>query len=187
MLRAAPFLCLALAAVLSAGAAAAELSAWRFTWKGSGGYRIEGRLAFDARHLSAPTVTERDIACFVIEGFRGDMPVGRWALGQLRPETTWTLTFDPQAGALVVFGPGTPMPQAWNMDGYGRNCGAGGFGFNIGNAAQDICIDGRLIVESQVTPSQPLPARPAPEAGFPPDACAGPLLLGARPLAGAPG
>jgi hypothetical protein len=73
------------------------------------------------------------------------------------------------------------MPQAWNMDGFGRNCGPGGFGFNIGGAAQDICVDGRLIVASQVPPPTPLAATPAPGLSFPPDACSGELLLGRRP------
>jgi hypothetical protein len=163
-----------------AGAATAELSTWRFTWEGAGGYRIEGRMAFDAAHLSRPELRADDIACFVIEGFHGDRPIGRWALGQRGPATTWILTFLPTERAFAVYGPDHPMPQAWNMDGFGTDCGPGGFGFNVGNWAQDICVDGRLIVASQVAPSQPLPAVPAPGLGFPPDACPGDLLIGLR-------
>lgn len=166
------------AGLCQADTAAAELSAWRFDWQGGGGYRIEGRMAFDARHVSHPVIREDAIACFVIAGFRDEVPVGRWALGQLRPDTTWRLTFLPGAARFAVYEPGHPMPQAWNMDGFGTDCGPDGFGFNIGNAAQDICIDGRLIVESQVPPPTPLPAEPVPELRFPPDACTGEMLIG---------
>jgi hypothetical protein len=91
----------------------------------------------------------------------------------LRPETTWVLTFDAATGSFAPWGPGAEMPQAWNMDGGGYDCGAGGFGFNIGNAAQDLCIDGQLIFDSQVTPERPFPAQPAPGFAFPADACRG--------------
>ncbi len=174
-------------AVLAGGPAAAELAAWRFAWQGAHGYRIEGRMAFDARLMARPVVRADDIACFVIEGFQDDAPVGRWALGALTPGTTWVLTFLPGEGRFAVFEPGHVMPQAWNMDGFGTDCGPGGFGFNIGNAAQDICIDGRLIVASRVPPPTPLPAEPAPGLVFPADACAGELLLGGGAAGAAPG
>jgi hypothetical protein len=166
----------ALAALALAAPAAADSVSYRFAWEGGGGYRMEGAIAFDAGLLGAAEVRETDLQCFFIEGTRDGVPIGRWALGHLMPDTTWILTFLPAEGAFAVYGPGHLMPQAWNMDGAGRNCGAGGFGFNIGNAAQDLCRDNRLLFESQVPPSRPFPAERA-EVAFPADACIGPPLL----------
>lgn len=72
------------------------------------------------------------------------------------------------------------MPQAWNMNGRGDNCGAGGFGFNLGSFAQDLCKDNTLIVDSQVSPFQTLPAERDDSYAFPPDACLEPALLSLR-------
>jgi hypothetical protein len=161
---------------LAGPAAAAEL-AYRFTWLGAGGYALTGALSFDARFAEAGLVGAGDLTCFVIEGRRDGQEIGRWALGALTPQTTWRLHFDPAAPGFVVEGQGIAMPQAWNMDGAGTDCGPGGFGFNIGNAAQDLCLDGRLLTASQIDPERPFPAEPAPGFAFPPDACRGPELL----------
>lgn len=161
----------------AAGMAAAEPETWAFEWQGSGGYAVRGGLSYDSAAVQGPFVVEGDVTCFVIEGTRDGAAVGRWALGQLNEETTWRLHFDPARGSFLVEGDGIWMPQAWNMDGEGIDCGAGGFGFNIGNAAQDICLDNRLIVESQVTPDRAFPAVPVERYDFPSDACIGPALL----------
>ena len=71
------------------------------------------------------------------------------------------------------------MPQAWNMDGGGYNCGQGGFGFNIGDFAQDICVDNTLIQASQIDPHTPLGAERDDAHTFGPQACLAPMLLGA--------
>lgn len=155
----------------------AQSAVYGFEWRGGGGYSLRGALSFDAQLLSNSRVLQNDIECFEINGFRDGAPIGRWALGQLTAETTWILTFDSAAEELVVFGPGDPMPQAWNMDGFGMNCGAGGFGFNIGNAAQDICLDGELIIESQVPPPTPISTRRLGSFEFAPDACRGVQLF----------
>ena len=124
-------------------------------------------------------MTETEVQCFFIDGYHEGERIGHWALGRLAPETSWTLTFDPVASEFVVYGAGAFMPQAWNMNGFGDDCGTEGFGFNIGNAAQDLCLDGKLLVASQIPPERPFPARPDPGARFPSDACAGDLLLSA--------
>ena len=165
-----------LALCLAAPAQAAEL-AYSFLWQGEGGYAVRGALSYDAAFGTGDLVHEEELTCFVIEGLKDGTPIGRWALGDLTEETSWKLTFDPARPAFVVEGEGIDMPQAWNMDGFGTDCGAGGFGFNIGNAAQDICLDGALITESQVDPYRPFPAAPAPDFDFPRDACRGPDLL----------
>lgn len=166
----------AAALALPATSGAADSVAYRFSWEGGGGYRMEGAIAFDAALLARAEIRAEEVTCFFIEGSRDGVPIGRWALGHLMPDTTWILTFLPAESAFAVYGPDHLMPQAWNMDGAGRNCGAGGFGFNIGNAAQDLCRDNRLLVESQVPPSRPFPAERA-EVAFPADACIGPPLL----------
>lgn len=174
-------LCSLLAGVFPALPAAAQSVAYSFEWTGSGGYAMRGALSFPADLMGAQRVFEDDVDCFVIEGYRDGQPIGRWALGMLTEETTWFLTFDPVLEEFVVWGPAAPMPQAWNMDGGGYNCGADGFGFNIGNAAQDLCLDGDLLVESQVMPATPFPAERNDAYPFPADACAGEMLMSALP------
>jgi len=155
----------------------AEPVRYTFVWPGEGGYLMRGALAFDTGAARDGIIAADAVDCFVIEGFRGRQRVGRWALSMLTEQTTWTLAFDVEAEAFVVFGGGDPMPQAWNMDGGGFNCGMGGFGFNIGNAAQDLCADGQLLFDSQVDPARPFPATEAPDYQFPADACHGPTLI----------
>ncbi|SMX39038.1 hypothetical protein [Maliponia aquimaris] len=160
-----------------AGVAAAEPETWAFEWQGSGGYAVRGALSYDSAAVEGPFVVEGDVTCFVIEGTKDGAAVGRWALGQLNEQTSWRLHFDPAGGSFVVDGEGIWMPQAWNMNGEGTDCGAGGFGFNIGNAAQDICLDNSLVVDSQVLPTQAFPAVRVARYDFPGDACTGPALL----------
>lgn len=159
------------------GAASAQPVTYAFEWEGSGGYRVKGALEFDPAEVSGPLVLENDVSCFVIEGTREGEPVGRWALTMLDEQTTWRLHFDPAAGSFLVDGEGIWMPQAWNMNGEGIDCGEDGFGFNIGNAAQDICLNGELIIDSQVDPDAPFPATRVEDFEFPRDACNLPALL----------
>ncbi|WP_226622234.1 hypothetical protein [Alloyangia pacifica] len=167
---------LALVAGTSAGRAA-DL-AWRFEWQGNGGYEMRGAIAIDAALAERDYVYAEDVECFVVEGYHDDEPIGRWALGMKTDETSWALTFRPRQSEFAVFGPESPMPQAWNMNGFGTDCGREGFGFNIGNAAQDLCLNGRLLTASQVTPSRPFPATRDDAVSFPADACLAPALLG---------
>ncbi|EPX75762.1 hypothetical protein [Salipiger mucosus] len=170
-----------LAALLLAGGGTpgqAQTVAYSFEWQGGGGYAMRGALGFDSTLLGRDVIRAEDVECFFIEGTRHGAPLGRWALGELEDETTWVLTFRPQDAAFTVFGPEAPMPQAWNMNGFGQDCGAEGFGFNIGNAAQDLCHDGRLLRESQVDPRRSFPATRDDSVVFPGDACLAPMLMG---------
>ena len=90
-----------------------------------------GALGFDADLLAREEIRAADLSCFVIEGCHDGAPVGRWALAMLNEETSWALTFLPRSSEFAVFGPGRLMPQAWNMDGAGTDCGPGGFGFLV--------------------------------------------------------
>jgi len=156
---------------------AQQVAAYGFEWSGGGGYGLRGGMAFDAALVREGLVTHDDVTCFEIEGVKNGAVIGRWALGMRGLETTWRLHFSPRASAFFVEGQLIGMPQAWNMDGYGENCGAGGFGFNIGNYAQDICLDGALIVDSQVPPEQPFVAQRNDGYVFGADACLGPMML----------
>ncbi len=167
-----------LALVAGAGAVQAADLTWRFEWQGNGGYEMRGAIAIDAALAERDYVYAEDVECFVVEGYHEDKPIGRWALGMKTDETSWSLTFRPKQDAFEVFGEESPMPQAWNMNGFGNDCGREGFGFNIGNAAQDLCLNGQLVTASQVTPSRPFPATRDDAVSFPADACLAPALLG---------
>ncbi|MBT53395.1 MAG: hypothetical protein CMF72_08355 [Mameliella sp.] len=169
---------LALGLTIAAGGAVADPVTYAFEWAGGGGYAIKGALQFDDAAYTGRFVREQDLSCFVIEGSKDGEDVGRWALTMLNEQTSWRMHFDPVLGRFLVEGEGVWMPQAWNMNGEGIDCGEGGFGFNIGNAAQDICVDNQLIFESQVTPEEPFLAARMDEFEFPRDACIAPPLLG---------
>jgi hypothetical protein len=164
-------------ALVAAGSARAETAIWTFRWEGANGYAMTGALAFDAAIAERRLVTERDLACFAITGTRDGRVLGRWSLGALTPDTSWRLHFDGRAGVFLVEGMGVRMPQAWNMNGRGDDCGEDGFGFNVGNLGQDVCVDGALVESSRIDPPTPLPATRVQRHGFPRGACRLPDLL----------
>ena len=155
--------------------AAGAAQDFRFEWQGGGGYSMRGAVSF-APGDGKGILTQNDVQCFEIEGFLNGEPVGRWALGMLAAETFWLLEFDPRSARFLTPYETNSMPQAWNMSGLGDGCGAGGFGFNLGSAAQDICIDDRLIEESQIDPPTPFPATEVSGHLFSPDACMGTVV-----------
>ncbi|MBV0913906.1 hypothetical protein [Anianabacter salinae] len=157
--------------VVLAGRSEADPVTWAFEWDGGGGYAMRGAMSYDADTVPGRLVTESDLQCFVIEGFRDGTRIGGWGLGALTLDTSWTLNFDSQSGQFVVWAPGRLITQEWNMNGWGDDCGADGFGFNIGNAAQDLCLGNALIVESQVPPERRFPATRAEDYSFPPGSC----------------
>ena len=168
----------AVAAMLALAAPAwSETASWRFVWEGANGYSMTGAMAFEAGLIGAGLVQEEDVICFVIEGFHEGVSVGRWALTGLNEETTWRLHFDPVQSRFIHDGEGIPMPQAWNMNGAGTDCGDPGFGFNLGNLGQDFCRNNAFILESRVPPPKPFPAVRDDTVRFPADACIGPDLL----------
>lgn len=168
---------LALLGCLMGAAGFADEVTYQFRWEGAGGYEMLGALSYRESLRAGPIVMADDVTCFAIEGRKDGQVIGAWGLGLLGPRTTWRLHFSPATESFVVDGFFINLPQAWNMNGIGDDCGAGGFGFNIGNAAQDICLDGRLIVDSQVAPSKPFPAQRVPGYDFPSYGCLGPALF----------
>lgn len=171
-------------ALVSACTASAEPRNYSFTWSGENGYWLHGAIGFDSADAVSGIIREWDVTCFEIKGFRTDDFLGRWALGELTAKTAWRVHFDLNSEAFLVVGDGYDMPQAWNMRGDGNGCGAGGFGFNLGNLAQDICVDDAVVIESQTGSFQPFPATRDDEYWFPPDACYGPSFLSLLDLGG---
>ncbi|WP_298438082.1 hypothetical protein [uncultured Jannaschia sp.] len=150
-----------LALVLATLVAPAHAATHAFCWIGSEGYRIEGRISYPDG--ATGILTEADITEFAITGLRGDAVLGRWTLADRTPETAWTLRFDADRLAFPMGGePANGTYQEWNANGFADDCGDPGFGFNGGNRAQDICVDGVFIDESGVPPATPLRISPDP-------------------------
>lgn len=162
-----------------AGPLWAEEAIYRFEWTGQGGYSMRGALAFEPGEW---LVRERDVTCFVIEGFHEGQSLGHWDLSMKTEWSNWRLHFNAQTGSFFVEGEGAVMPQAWNMAGNGSGCGEGGFGFNLGNVAQDICVDDAVVLASQKDPFAPFPALRDQSYVFPRGACGASMLLGALSL-----
>lgn len=174
---------LSLAAVAAAVAAmgtadAASAASWRFEWVGGDGYRMVGAFSMSDAEAGAEIVDGDALACFVIRGFDGDQPIGVWRISQLTDATFWNFSFEPRTGLFPVggvsFGPGG---QEWNMSGAGDGCGAEGFGFNAGNAAQDLCVDDAWVSASSQPAGQPFVAIRDDTLAFAPDECRGPALF----------
>lgn len=163
---------------LWAGAVSAQDATYRFEWQGAGGYAMTGAMSFDAALIGQRLVREADVSCFVITGTRDGRRIGDWRLGWLGPDTSWRLFFDTMRSEFVVEGRGVRMPQAWNMNGAGDDCGEGGFGFNLGNLGQDVCLSNRVVPLSRIAPEVPFPAARDDGYVFPRGACVVPDLLG---------
>lgn len=157
-------------------ACGASAQDYRFTWEGAGGYSMRGAVSFTPAETKG-ILTQDDVQCFEIEGYLDGASVGRWALGMLTEETMWLLEFDAARAEFLTPYETNSMPQAWNMTGRGDGCGEGGFGFNLGSGAQDVCINDTLIIESQVPPPTPFPATEVSGHLFGEDACLGVMIL----------
>lgn len=133
---------------------AAELN---ICWIGSNGYTMTGRMVVSDSAMKRDLVTETDITAFAITGYQDGIVVGNWSLKDQTDNTTWLLRFTPET---LTFPLNLQYPQigaqGWNANGDVTDCGAGGFGFNAGNWAQDVCINGRWVEESGVDPATPL-------------------------------
>lgn len=152
----------------------AQAATHSFCWIGAADYRVEGTITYpDALD---GLVTEDTVTGFRITGWRGGDYLGEWSLEERRPDTSFTLRFDTRTLAFPMGGfreEGTY--QEWNADGTATDCGDPGFGFNGGNRAQDVCVDGQFIEESGIDPDTPLAISPG---GSTP---CGPLPMSALP------
>lgn len=135
---------------------AAELN---LCWVGANGYTMTGRMSLPDNAMLKAIVTEDDIARFKISGYHNGKLLGTWDASSRSADSTWHLRFDPvgmsfPTGARFA---GTAS-QGWNADGSASNCGTPGFGFNTGDYAQDLCLNGAYIEASSVAPDTPLMA-----------------------------
>jgi hypothetical protein len=139
------------------GTSAVDATEVHFCWRGAEGYQIVGQMAFPDQLAKEERVTEADITSFTITGYRNGLMVGRWSLADLRPETSWNLNFRPRDMAFATGGNSfSEMGQQWNSNGSADDCGVGGFGFNVGSNAQDICISGVWVAEAGIAFDTPL-------------------------------
>ncbi|WP_371155714.1 hypothetical protein [Jannaschia sp. 2305UL9-9] len=146
-----------------------------FCWRGADGYRIEGYISYPDT-AQGWLITETTVSGFGITGWRHDVYLGQWSRKDVTPDTSWTLRFDSRTLSFPMGGhreDGTY--QAWNAGGFADDCGDPGFGFNGGNRAQDVCVDGVFIDESGIDPDTPLSVSPDPD-----NPC-GPLPMSALP------
>lgn len=152
---------LTLIAAFLTAAAPAQAASFHFCWVGGGGYTMTGRITFPDALLNTGLISEADVTGFSILGFHDGIPVGSWSLDRLKPHTTWILSFDTDSLAFPTGGIRSQNSyQAWNANGQVNDCGPGGFGFNGGNWAQDVCIDNTFIEVSSIDPDTPLQAYP---------------------------
>ncbi|MBE0412003.1 hypothetical protein [Yoonia sp.] len=125
-----------------------------FCWIGANDYTMTGEMAIPDAALSKPVITATDVTHFKITGYHAGQFLGTWDIATRTPDDTWVLNFDPATRSFMPGdAPGYGYTQGWNADGTAADCGAGEFGFNSGNYAQDFCIDGVWIEESGVPPN----------------------------------
>lgn len=134
-----------------------------FCWRGADGYRIEGYISYPDT-AQGWLITQTTVTGFGITGWQHDRYLGQWSRKQLTQTTSWSLRFDSRTLTFPMGGhleDGTY--QAWNAGGQADDCGSPGFGFNGGNRAQDICVNGVFIDESGIDPDTRLSVSPNPE------------------------
>ena len=136
----------------------------RFCWIGANGYSLSGLMEVPDQKMSNAVITEKDVTAFRISGFYQDVPIGNWDMRERTADTTFHVRFDPNAMEFLTGGSfASTNSQGWNADGNVMNCGNPGFGFNSGNYAQDICVNGKYIEASSIAPSTPLVAQIGPD------------------------
>jgi hypothetical protein len=150
-----------------------------FCWLGANGYSMTGSMEFPDHLLDADVITEADVTAFRIAGYKDLRLIGTWDAMTRAPGDTWYLRYFPRDWHFPTNGevPG-PFDQGWNADGTATDCGEGGFGFNAGNYAQDVCLSGVWIEESGVPPATPFIAQSTPPTD---PGCRGEALLSKRP------
>ncbi len=153
---------LSTALALALAAAPAHAARFQFCWVGANGYTMEGQIEFPDALLNTGLISEAEVTDFQIIGFRDGVALGSWSLDQRTAGTSWLLRFDTDSLHFPTGGSrSADSYQEWNANGQVNNCGAvGGFGWNGGNYAQDVCIDNVWIEDSSIDPDTPLFAQP---------------------------
>lgn len=144
--------------VLGASLLAAPLQAaeYYFCWEGANGYTMTGQMSLAPGAINKPIVLQDDVTEFRIAGYHEGLLLGKWDLANRTDTTSWVVHFDPARNAFMTPGEvGLGVSQAWNANGDANDCGNPGFGFNLGNFAQDFCLNGAWIVDSGMPPETP--------------------------------
>ncbi len=145
-----------LAMTLTLLAGQANAADFYFCWKGENGYTMTGQMDINPVALNKPVITEDDVTLFKIAGYQGGILLGKWDMVTRADDASWILHFDPARSAFLTPGDaGLGVSQAWNADGTATDCGNPGFGFNLGNYAQDFCLNGVWVEESGMPPETP--------------------------------
>ncbi len=149
--------------VLALGATTANATEYFFCWEGENGYTMTGQMSLAADAREKPIVTENDVTEFRIAGYKDGILIGKWDQATREGDDPWFLTFDPERNAFFTPGElGLGVSQAWNAGGNADDCGNPGFGFNLGNYAQDFCLNGVWVEESGMPPETPFLVSPIP-------------------------
>lgn len=145
-----------LTATLALFATNAHAADFYFCWKGANNYTMTGQMTLAPGALNKPLVTEDDVTLFKIAGYKDGQLLGKWDMATREPDDSWMLRYNPARSSFMTPGElGLGVSQAWNADGTAEDCGNPGFGFNLGNYAQDFCVNGVWIEESGMPPETP--------------------------------
>ncbi len=148
---------------LSLVATNAHAADYYFCWIGANDYTMTGQMTISPSALYKPIVTQDDVTRFKIAGYLEGTLLGKWDMATRDPDDTWLLFFDPGRSVFMTPGDvGLGVSQAWNANGNADDCGNPGFGFNLGNYAQDFCLNGRWIEESGMPPETTFLVSPTP-------------------------
>lgn len=148
---------------LSLLASQATAADYYFCWQGANGYTMTGQMSIAPMAASNPLVTQDDVTLFKIAGYRNGVLLGKWDMATRDEDDTWFLNFDPAAREFLTPGAmGLGVSQAWNANGDANDCGTPGFGFNLGNYAQDFCLNGTWVEDSGMPPETPFLVSPVP-------------------------
>jgi len=134
-----------------------------FCWLGANDYTMTGQMTITPSALNKPVVTQDDVIRFKIAGYQEGRLLGKWDMETRAPDDTWVLFFDPGRSVFMTPGDvGLGVSQAWNANGNADDCGNPGFGFNLGNFAQDFCVNGVWVEESGMPPETTFLVSPTP-------------------------
>lgn len=148
---------------LSLMATNAHAADFYFCWLGANDYTMTGQMTINPSALNKPVVTQDDVTRFKIAGYQEGTLLGKWDMETRDPDDTWVLFFDPGRSVFMTPGDvGLGVSQAWNANGNADDCGNPGFGFNLGNYAQDFCLNGVWVEESGMPPETTFLVSPTP-------------------------
>ena len=134
----------------------AQAADFYFCWQGENGYTMTGQMSVTPSAINKPLITQNDVTLFKIAGYQEGTLLGKWDMETRRSNSSWLLNFNPATNEFLTPGQaGLGVSQAWNADGSAEDCGNPGFGFNLGNFAQDFCVNGVWIEESGMPPETP--------------------------------